>query len=205
MGRTDDDVIERLGAGTDDLGLRVGQRVGYVAQVPGAYASVRTMPAERLVPLPDSISDEVAASTLLKGLTVELLVRRFYQAVIPDPVLGPIFHAMEVDWGVHIPKLVDFWSGRLLDIPGYEGNVAGAHLTVFDRRPFGEREMARWLELWHETLDELFAGPTVELAKARAAGAAEAITRVVRRRQRAGEPQLIGLREPRRAGAGHGP
>jgi hemoglobin len=127
---------------------------------------------------------------------VELLVRRFYQAVIPDPVLGPIFHAMGVDWGVHIPKLVDFWSGRLLGLPGYEGNVAGAHLAVFERRPFGGQETARWLELWHETLDEVFAGPTVERAKARAAGAAEAITRVVRRRHRPPRFVTIGGYEP---------
>ena len=40
---------------------------------------------------------------------VELLVRRFYQAVIPDSLFGPIFHEMGVDWSVHIP-LVDFWG-----------------------------------------------------------------------------------------------
>jgi hemoglobin len=117
---------------------------------------------------------------------VEVLVRRFYQAVIPDPQLGPIFHDFGVDWSVHIPKLVDFWANRLLGVPGFSGNVAGAHLPVFDRCPFGAPEMARWLELWHETLDELFVGPTTDLAKARAAGAAEAITALVRRRQGGG-------------------
>jgi hemoglobin len=127
---------------------------------------------------------------------VELLVRRFYQAVIPDPLLGPIFHDVGVDWAVHIPKLVDFWAGRLLGVPGYDGNVAGAHLPLFDRRPFGEREMARWLELWHETLDDLFVGPTTELAKARAAGAADAITTLVRRHQRPGGLHLVGRPNP---------
>lgn len=132
---------------------------------------------------------------------VEVLVRRFYQAVIPDPVLGTIFHDVGVDWGVHIPKLVQFWAGRLLGVPGFDGNVAGAHLAVFDRRPFGDRETARWLELWHETLDELFAGPTAELAKARAAGAADAITALVRRRQRAGGSRPAGLGLAPRGGA----
>src|SRR5690349_1938258 len=46
-------VIERLGPQTDDYGLSEGQRVVYTAQTPGAYASVRLMPTERLVPLPD--------------------------------------------------------------------------------------------------------------------------------------------------------
>ena len=106
---------------------------------------------------------------------VELLVRRFYQAVIPDPLLGPIFEGMPVDWATHIPKLVDFWAGRLLDIAGYEGNPVGAHQPVLDRFAFGERELERWLELWDETVDELFVGEVAELAKARARMAAGAI------------------------------
>src|SRR3954469_19080543 len=45
-------IIERLGPQTAELGLHEGQRVAYVAQAPGAYATVKSMPAERLVPLP---------------------------------------------------------------------------------------------------------------------------------------------------------
>lgn len=114
---------------------------------------------------------------------VEVLVRRFYQAVIPDPTLGPIFEAMEVDWSVHIPKLVDFWALRLFGRPGYQGNAAGAHLPVLDRVGFGDAEMARWLELWHETVDERYVGPVAERAKERARMAAQAITALARRHQ----------------------
>jgi hemoglobin len=115
---------------------------------------------------------------------VELLVRRFYQAVIPDPLLGPIFHRMPVDWSVHIPKLVDFWAGRLLGLDGYAGNPVSAHQPVLDRFPFGDVELARWLELWEETVDELFVGETAALAKQRAHMAAGAIGSLARRRQR---------------------
>jgi hemoglobin len=112
---------------------------------------------------------------------VELLVRRFYQAVIPDDLLGPIFHGMRVDWGVHIPKLVDFWAGRLLGEPGYTGNPVGAHQPVLDRFPFGRTELDRWLELWEETVDELFVGEVAAVAKDRAHGAAGAIAILARR------------------------
>jgi hemoglobin len=112
---------------------------------------------------------------------VALLVRRFYQAVIPDPLLGPIFHAMAVDWSIHIPKLVDFWAGRLLGEPGYLGNPVGAHQPVLDRCPFGSPELARWLELWEETIDELFVGEVADTAKQRAHGAADAIAVLARR------------------------
>lgn len=112
---------------------------------------------------------------------VDVLVRRFYQAVIPDPTLGPIFAAFGVDWSAHIPKLVDFWAGRLLGVPGYEGNPAGAHVPVHERCPFGGPELARWLELWEETVDELFVGDVAERAKERAHGAAGAIAALLRR------------------------
>ena len=112
---------------------------------------------------------------------VELLVRRFYQAVIPDPLLGPIFHAMNVDWSMHIPKLVDFWAGRLLGLPGYKGNPVGAHQPVLDRCSFGAAELARWLELWEETVDEPFHGEVAELAIQRAHLAAGPIGTLARR------------------------
>lgn len=80
-------VIEKLGPEPGDYGLRVGQRVAYVSQRPGAYASVNAVSCERLVPLPDAISDEVAAATLLKGMTVEALVRRVHAVKFAEPVL----------------------------------------------------------------------------------------------------------------------
>lgn len=112
---------------------------------------------------------------------LDVLVRRFYQAVIPDPLLGPIFEAVHVDWAAHIPKLVDFWCGRLLGEPGYVGNPVGAHQPVLDTSPFGDAEIARWLNLWAETVDELFVGPIAELAKERAALAGHAIGSLARR------------------------
>jgi truncated hemoglobin YjbI len=90
-------------------------------------------------------------------------------------------HAFGVDWSVHIPKLVAFWSRELLGEPGYTGRPVGAHLPVLDRRRFGDGEIGRWLELWNETVDELFVGPVAEAAKERAALAGQAIATVARR------------------------
>jgi hemoglobin len=128
------------------------------------------------VPRPPAVRTEIT-----ERADVDLLVRRFYQAVIPDSILGPIFHAMGVDWGVHIPKLVDFWAARLLDEPGYVGNPVGAHTPGLDRCPFGERELARWLELWTETVDELFVGDVAEQAKERARMTGDVIGRLAAR------------------------
>jgi NADPH:quinone reductase len=66
-------VVEAVGAGVE---LAVGARVAYASAGPGAYAEARIVPADKLVPLPDDVADETAAASLLKGMTVEFLVRR---------------------------------------------------------------------------------------------------------------------------------
>jgi NADPH:quinone reductase len=67
-------VVEALGPGV--RGLAPGDRVAYASGAPGAYTEERIVAADRLVRLPDGISEELAAATLLKGMTVEYLVRR---------------------------------------------------------------------------------------------------------------------------------
>src|SRR3954454_16648541 len=79
---------------------------------------------------------------------VAWLVRRFYRVAIPDPVLGPIFDAAHMEWDVHIPRITAFWERQLLDLPGYHGNMVRVHVETHDRTPLGDREFARWLELW---------------------------------------------------------
>src|ERR1700761_525911 len=59
-------VVEAVGEG--GTALQVGDRVGYANGVIGSYAQAINAPAERLVKLPDGISDEVAAAILLKGM-----------------------------------------------------------------------------------------------------------------------------------------
>lgn len=77
------EVIE-VGEGVD--WLKPGDRVGYITGV-GAYAEQRVMPAEKLVKIPDGISDEVAAAVLLKGMTAEYLLRRTYEVKPGDTIL----------------------------------------------------------------------------------------------------------------------
>lgn len=63
-------VVEALGAGV--TGLKPGDRVVYNG-LGGAYASHRNAPADRLIKIPEGISEEDAAAVFLKGLTVWML------------------------------------------------------------------------------------------------------------------------------------
>jgi NADPH:quinone reductase len=78
-------VVEQVGPGVS--GLKSGDRVAYAGGPIGAYAEERVMPAERLVPVPDGISDEQAAAMMLKGMTAWYLVRRTYPIKRGDTIL----------------------------------------------------------------------------------------------------------------------
>jgi NADPH2:quinone reductase len=69
-------VVEAVGSGVTDV--RVGDRVGYLLGPQGAYADVRIMPADVLIPLPDGVSDRTASTLMMKGMTTQYLFRQVY-------------------------------------------------------------------------------------------------------------------------------
>ena len=67
-------------------GFSVGDRVAYV-QGPGAYCESRSVPAARVLRLPEGISEEQAAAMMLKGMTAEYLVRRTHPVAAGETIL----------------------------------------------------------------------------------------------------------------------
>lgn len=88
LGREAAGVIEAVGKKV--RGLKLGDRVAYFYPISGAYSEVRLCPADQLVKIPAGISDEEAASIMLKGLTAHYLLRKTYRVKRGDTVL---FHA----------------------------------------------------------------------------------------------------------------
>ena len=80
-------IVEAVGEGVS--GLTAGDRVAYAAGL-GAYAQKRVIAADRLVKVPDGVSDEQAAGMMLKGMTAWYLLRRTH-AVKPGETI--LFHA----------------------------------------------------------------------------------------------------------------
>ena len=81
-------VVEAVGPGVTEV--RAGDRVGYLLGPQGAYADVRVMPADVLIPLPDGISDRSASTLMMKGMTVQYLFRQVYPLRGGETIL---FHA----------------------------------------------------------------------------------------------------------------
>ncbi|UYG01530.1 NADPH:quinone reductase [Halomonas sp. GD1P12] len=81
-------VVDAVGEGVSHL--KEGDRVAYAQGPLGAYAELHTLPADKVVKLPDGIDFETAAASMLKGLTVQYLLRQTYELKGGETIL---FHA----------------------------------------------------------------------------------------------------------------
>ncbi len=77
-------VVSALGEGVTDL--KIGDRVAYTAPL-GAYCEERVIAADRLVKIPDGVSDEQAAALMLKGMTAAYLVLRSHAVQRGETIL----------------------------------------------------------------------------------------------------------------------
>src|SRR6202012_33450 len=118
-------VVEEVGPGVTDL--KPGDRVAYGAAPLGAYAEARLIPADRLLKLPDSIDDKTAAAMMLKGLTVQYLIRQTYRVEAGDTIL---LHAAAGGVGLILSQ----WAKHL--------GATGIGTLAATRRPSLHRRMA---------------------------------------------------------------
>jgi len=83
------------------------------------------------------------------------LVNRFYDRVRHDPELGPVFNGAVEDWPEHLQTLGAFWSSVMLKSGTYKGNPMAVHIKHASQISMSMFD--RWLALWRETTEEMFA------------------------------------------------
>jgi len=100
---------------------------------------------------------------------VFLLVTSFYKKVRADETLGPFFENIK-DWDEHLDRLTTFWESSLFLKTKYFGDPLKAHVKVdkAQHHKISELHFGIWLNLWFETISELFEGSKAEKAKMRA-------------------------------------
>ncbi|CCH01368.1 NADPH2:quinone reductase [Fibrella aestuarina BUZ 2] len=101
-------VVEALGPGTSEVS--VGQRVAFTSH-PGTYAEYVVVPAEKLVPIPDGLSDEQAAAVLLQGMTAHYLAFASYPIRPGDTVL---IHAGAGGVGLLLTQIARMRGARVI-------------------------------------------------------------------------------------------
>jgi len=133
-------VVEAVGP--DVTHVKPGDRVAYAGGPPGSYAQVRLMPADRLVKLPDGITDQQAAAMMLKGMTVQYLIRRTYRVQPGDTVL---FHAAAGGVGLIACQWLKALGATVIGTVGSDekAELARAHgcdqAIVYTREDFPKR------------------------------------------------------------------
>lgn len=131
--------VEEIGPGVTDL--KVGDRVAYGSAL-GAYAEARLVSADRLVKLPDFISDATAASIMLQGMTARYLLRETYR-VTPQTVA--LYHAAAGGVGLIVCQWAKALGATLIgtvgsDEKGELAKAAGAtHIINYRTENFVER------------------------------------------------------------------
>ncbi len=132
-------VVEAIGPGVTDI--KVGDRVAYGNAPIGSYCEARVIPAHRLVKIPEGISDQQAASMMLKGLTAQYLLRATYRVKAGETVL---FHAAAGgvglifgQWAKHLGVTVigtagDAEKAKLAKAHGYD------HVILYREQNFTE-------------------------------------------------------------------
>src|SRR5271170_8045988 len=98
-----------IAVGADVSGLAVGDRVAWVG--PGSYAEQVVLPADRVVPVPDGISTELAAAALLQGMTAHYLVTSTYPVQAGDVT---VVHAAAGGVGLLLTQLIKRRGGVVI-------------------------------------------------------------------------------------------
>jgi NADPH2:quinone reductase len=133
-------VVEEVGPGVTEV--KVGNRVAYSGGPQGAYSEERIMPADRLVVLPDGISDQQAAAMMLKGMTAQYLIRQTYKVKKGDTIL---FHAAAGGVGLIASQWAKALGATVIGTVGSDkkAELAKAHgcdyPIVYTRENFVER------------------------------------------------------------------
>ena len=133
-------VVEAVGSGVTDL--KPGDRVAYATAPVGAYSEVRLYPADRAVKIPDGISFETAAAMMLKGMTVQYLIKRTFKV---QPGMTVLWHAAAGGVGLIACQWLKALGVKVIGTAGSDSKAALArdhgcdHTIVYTRENFVER------------------------------------------------------------------
>jgi NADPH2:quinone reductase len=124
LGREGAGVVEAVGPRV--RGFKPGDRVAYASHQPGAYAQELTIAADRLVKIPEGVSDRLAAAAMLKGLTAWFLLRRTHRVARGETV---VVHAAAGGVGLILSQWARHLGASVVGVVGSDAKaeVARAH------------------------------------------------------------------------------
>lgn len=106
---------------------------------------------------------------ILSREDIVLIVNEFYRKALNDREIGHFFNdVVQLDLQKHIPVICDFWEMVLFGSGPYKSNPMEKHFALHRKSPILKIHFDRWLELWNQTVSELYVGKKADEAKQRA-------------------------------------
>ena len=104
---------------------------------------------------------------------IEFFVDRFYERMLADEQLAPIFvDVAQIDLAVHLPHIKDYWCKLLLGDAEYRRHTMDIHRQLHSKRALQAQDFQRWLSFFTATVDDYFVGERAERARQVAASIA---------------------------------
>ena len=133
-------VVEAIGEDVNNIA--VDDRIAYVIAPPGAYSEERVVPADRLIKLPEKVSDETGAAMMLKGMTAQYLLHQTYTVKAGDSIL---IHAAAGGVGLIVCQWAKHLGAKVIGTVGNDKKAALAksygcdHTIIYTRENFKDR------------------------------------------------------------------
>jgi len=90
---------------------------------------------------------------------VKLFLDAFYEKVKVDETIAYIFNEVaNLNWDDHMPKIYAFWEAILLGKQGFNGDVMGMHIRLHQKENLTAEHFDKWIELFSETVKEMYEG-----------------------------------------------
>lgn len=127
-----------------------------------------------MYPPEDEVRPKIRPIRISNDKIVEM-VDTFYDKVKLHPSLGPIFNnTIGSRWEAHLPKMYQFWSSVLNSSGLYNGNPMRAHMHLTEK--VTPENFGQWLELFQETLRELFSDEDADFIFGKAENIAQSLS-----------------------------
>lgn len=100
---------------------------------------------------------------------IEKVLEAFYRKVFTDQLIGHFFTIIvPLDLEKHIPLITDFWESIIFNTQNYRKNVMEIHHHINMQSSIKKEHLDRWVQIFHQTIDELHEGDKARLMKQRA-------------------------------------
>lgn len=96
------------------------------------------------------------------------LVDTFYDNLLKDEKLAPVFGPSAEHWEQHIVRVYNFWENWLFQTGSYTGGMMWVHMERHATHPLTTELFERWLAYWITCTDALFAGKNADFVKSKA-------------------------------------